>query len=192
MKFLFISILAALILAGCSKQSTITEPQKEVQRAWLKLNIHPDQKVENDFTASKLIDGSVGGQLNLSEDFYVNGKNVTIDVELDIPAGAFSGTKQISYTVNNDDATIDFSPKMAFDKDLTLNYKLTGVDLSSYNPDLLDFVYLKNHSSFVLTSYLWKKVDSRRGLLEVFKAKIAHFSRYGWATITDPDPDPTL
>lgn len=188
MKFLFLSILSALILAGCSKQLNINEPEKQVTREWLKVNIVPEQGVETEFTTSKEIDGAVGGQITFEKSYFVSNNKVTVDVDLVIPAGAFSGVKTISYTINTGDATINFSPKMAFDIDLNLDYKLSGLDLSAYdNPDLIDFVYLKN-SSFVLTSYTSKRVDLRKGLLQVNGAKISHFSRYGWATITDPDP----
>lgn len=191
MKYLFISILAAFILTGCSKQLNINEPENQVNREWLKVNIEPSLKVENTFTVSKVITGAVGGQLLLSEIYFIsNGDRVTVDIDLTIPAGAFKGVKTISYSINTDNGTIDFLPKMSFDTDLNLDYKLTGIDLSEYtDPNIIDFVYLKNNS-FILTSYVSKKVDLRRGILQVEDAKISHFSRYGWATIVEPEPDP--
>lgn len=190
MKFLFLSIiLSVFILAGCSKQLNINEPEQQVNREWLKVAMEPDQGVECDFNASKSIDGAYGGKIELKRVFFSNGKIGYMDVELTIPAGAFTGVKTISYTVNPEDAALDFSPSMSFNKNLDLDYKLSGLDLSSYtNPDLIDFVYVDN-GSFVLTSYGSKKVDLRKGVLQVLNAKILHFSRYGWATITDPDPE---
>lgn len=187
MKFLFISLFAALLLAGCSKQLSVNEPEKQVNREWLKANLEPQQGVECNFTASKTINGAIGGKIELRSLYFVNGRLGYMNVELTIPKHAFTGTKTIGYTVDPRDAALDFYPSMAFNVDLNLDYTLTGLNLSGYNPALIDFVYV-NNGTFVLTSYSSKKVDLRWGILEVNNAKVSHFSRYGWATITDPEP----
>ena len=185
MKHLFTVLLAALILAGCSKQINVNGPETQPKREFLKLNLQPTEKVENYFLAGDIINGSQGGEIELEKSFYSNGKQGKVEVKLTIPAGAFTGTKLIAYLINSDNGTINFYPSMTFNKSLTLDYKIKGINLSGYNPADIDFGYM-NGSTIVIASYDSKKINIGQGLLEVDGARITHFSRYGWATIDDP------
>jgi hypothetical protein len=180
MKYYFlVPILAAFILAGCAKENTIMGPptqQTQSKSEWIKVSTTTASlAVENSYTASKNIDGSKGGTISLSQ------KNVT--AQLSIPKGAFSGTQVISYTVNTATASIDLSPSpQSFQKDLSLDLTLKGVDLSGYKSSQLCFAYLDG-TNIVPTTSGQVNVNTKQGLLSIIGCQISHFSRYGWSNI---------
>lgn len=187
MKLFIITIFAALLLAGCTKVSDISGPTQQTKPEFLKLNISQAEKTEGIFTTDATIDGSVGGEVNFYKTYYSNGNKMTLEVELNVPAGAYSGIKNIGYKIDNATGTLDFFPSMSFENPLTLNYKIEGVDLSNYSKStLIDFFYLDG-DNYVLTQYGSKKVNIKKGILEVNNALLTHFSRYGWATLDGAD-----
>src|ERR1035437_2589337 len=101
--FLVITILSAMILSSCSKESSVVEPQQQqtVKNEWIKINHSSSLSTENSYTASKSINGSKGGTISLTQPFKNNdGKWSLVTATLTIPKGSFSGTQIISYTVN--------------------------------------------------------------------------------------------
>jgi PBP1b-binding outer membrane lipoprotein LpoB len=187
--YILIPILAIFILAGCSKQNSVTAPissQTQSNRQWIKINHTPSLSVENTYSASKSIDGNKGGTVELSQTFRNNGNWALVTAKLTIPKGAFSGTQVISYTVNTETAGIDFSPNStSFDKNLSLDLVFTGVDISGYDASKLKFAYLDGNV-IIPAFFTYVNADIAQGLLVVLGAQISHFSRYGWSTIDDP------
>jgi hypothetical protein len=113
-----------------------------------------------------------------------------VTATLNIPKGAFAGTKTLSYTVNTTNAGVDFSPSPStFSKTLSFDIIFTGVDISGYDPAHLGFAYLDG-SSILPARFVYTNANIANGLLVVLGAQITHFSRYGWATIDGPLPDP--
>ena len=195
MKYLLvITILAALMLSSCSKESSIVGPQQQqtVKNEWIKINHSSSLSTENTYTASKSIDGSKGGTISLAQSFNSNGTWALVTASLKIPKGAFTGTKVISYTVNTDCAGIEFSPSPAtFNKNLSLDLIFTGIDISGYSQSKLGFAYLDG-TQITPAKFVYYNANIGNGLLVVLGAQITHFSRYGWATIDGPIPDPIV
>ena len=184
--YLLIPILAIFILAGCAKENSIMGPQSSTNQStsqWIKIIHSPSLSVENTYTASKSIDGSKGGTVELTKVFKDDGNWALVTAKLTIPKGAFSGTKVISYTVNTEFASIDFSPaNTSFSKNLNLDITFTGVNISGYKASDLIFSYLKDNS-IVPAKFTYANANIAQGLLVVLGAQISHFSRYGWSTI---------
>jgi hypothetical protein len=183
--FLFIPILAVFILAGCSKENSIMGPQSSQNqtRQWIKISHTPSLAVENNYTASKSIDGNKGGDISISQVFKNDGNWALVTAKLSIPKNAFSGTQVISYTVNTESAGIDFAPSgMSFDKTLSLDLVFTGINISGYDPSKLVFSYLDG-STIVPAKLTYANANIAQGLLVVKGGEINHFSRYGWSTI---------
>jgi len=190
--FLVITILAALILSSCAKESSVVGPQQQqqVKNEFIKINHASSLSTENTYTASKSIDGSKGGSISLSQSYKSNGSWALVSVTLNIPAGAFVGTQTISYTVNTDCAGIQFFPSPStFSKTLSLDMIFTGIDISGYDPNHLGFAYLDG-TQVIPAQFVYTNANIGNGLLVVLGAQITHFSRYGWATIDGPLPDP--
>ena len=184
--YLLIPILAIFILAGCAKENSIMGPQSSINQStsqWIKIIHSPSLSVENKYTASKSIDGSKGGSIELSQVFKDDGKWALVTAKLTIPKGAFSGTKSISYTVNTETAGIDFLPATpSFNKNLSLDITFTGVNISGYKASDLNFASLEG-GSIVPAKFTYANANIAQGLLIVIGAQISHFSRYGWSTI---------
>jgi hypothetical protein len=187
MKYLLLfPILAIFILAGCAKENSIMGPQSSTNQStsqWIKIIHSPSLSVENTYTASKSIDGSKGGTVELTKVFKDDGNWALVTAKLTVPKGAFSGTKNISYTVNTETASIDFSPAdTSFSKNLNLDITFTGVNISGYKASDLAFAYLED-GSIVPAKFTYANANIAKGLLMVLGAQISHFSRYGWSTI---------
>ena len=183
--FLLIPILTVFILAGCAKENSITGPQSSQslsKRAWIKINPSSSLSVENTntYTVSQSVNGNKGGTVFLS--------GPSVSATLTIPQGAYNGNKVISFTVNTQTATIDFTPikqliGQDFNKNLSLDFTITGIDISGYTGSL-SFAYLENSGNIVPIPST--TVTAQNGSLSVSDAQISHFSRYGWSTIDDP------
>ena len=188
MKYLLLfPILAIFILAGCAKENSIMGPQSSTNQStsqWIKIIHSPSLSVENTYTASKSIDGSKGGTVELTKVFKDDGNWALVTAKLTIPKGAYSGTQVISYTVNTETASIDFSPSATpfFNKNLSLDITFTGVNISGYNTSELAFAYLDGNY-IVPAKFTYANANIAKGLLMVLGAQISHFSRYGWSTI---------
>ena len=184
--YLLVPILAIFIFAGCAKENSIMGPQSSQTQSnsqWITINHIASLSVENTYTASKSIDGSKGGSIELSKIFKNDGNWALVTAKLTIPKGAFSGTEVISYTVNTETAGIDFSPAtVSFDKNLSLDITFTGVNISGYNVSNLIFSYLEDNT-IVPAKFTYANANIAQGLLVVVDAQISHFSRFGWATL---------
>ena len=184
MKRLFI-VLAVVIpfLFGC--KDSIVDPQSpnpaSNQKSWISLPPNPEMKVESDYTASKLIDGEAGGDVELNINYVTKGAvNVIITASIEVPAGAYSGEKNITMIINSTNGTATFYPSPeTFNKPLIFNLMITGVDLNGINPKSIDYFYLAPDGSFELITY--KGLVVNNGVLKVDDASIPHFSIYGWA-----------
>ena len=184
--YMLVPILAVLIFAGCAKENSIMGPQTSTNQStsqWIKIIHAPSLSVENTYTVSKSIDGSKGGTVELMKVFKDDGKWALVTAKLTIPRGAFSGTQVISYTVNTETASIDFSPNsINFYKNLSLDLVFTGVNISGYKTSELAFAYLGGNY-IVPAKFTYANANIAQGLLVVLGAQIDHFSRFGWSTI---------
>jgi hypothetical protein len=184
--YLLVPILAVFILAGCAKENSIMGPQssqKQSKNEWIKISHSPSLSVENTYTASKSIDGSKGGSIELSKVFKNDGNWALVTAKLTIPKGAFLGTETITYTVNTETAGIDFSPSTkAFNKNLSLDLIFTGVNISGYKASDLAFAYLDD-GTIIPAKFTYANANIAQGLLVVLGTQISHFSRYGWSTL---------
>ncbi len=183
-KLIMILALAALFLFGCQDENSIVEPvNNQVQQSqngphWLTFPADQQSSVEQLFYLSKYINGSTGGGFyfygNMSKEIYVQG-------ELDVPAGAYEGTKKMGVTLNSESVTADFSPSpTTFNKPILYSIEYYGVDLSGINPNKIDFYYIDGNGNLVKAKYSSIKVDVSTGFLAVYDAQLPHFSRYGF------------
>ncbi len=112
---------------------------------------------------------------------------MTTIAKLNIPQGAFDGTKEITVITDIQTASIQFYPEMQFDKSLKLNVSYSGINLFTLyqlgllKPGKLDFYYISDdgHKEIIENEGLTYKIKG--GVLEVKNAKLKHFSRYQWA-----------
>jgi hypothetical protein len=154
--------------------------QINYKRSWISLPKNPDLGSDSEYSASKVIDGEIGDTLNLNINYVVKGGvNIIINASIEVPAGAYSGEKNIQMFINSNNGTATFYPSPEkFNKPLIFNLMMTGVDLDGIDKKNLDYVYLAPDGSFQRIEY--RQLVINDGVLIVNDAQIPHFSIYGW------------
>lgn len=182
----YISVLSflALFVFGCSQQNSITSPANDVKidnPKWIVSFSSEDLKINTIHSASALIDGAKGGDVQIRKDVPGGpfGK-VHIDSRLHINAGSFVGKMTISTYVDDAGFLTTFGPSYVFSKPLEYTLLLQGLDLTGVNPATVKFVYQAADGSIHQCQYSSVDVDLTKGKLKVNSALIPHFSRYGF------------
>jgi hypothetical protein len=182
-----IKFLAVLIfsfsLVSCS-DSILDNPENITNE---QTSLSKGNNFENDnplTTVTKTINGRNGGVINLTGIYIgLDLKIITIFAKLTIPPGAFTGTRNITLTADWQTPGIICKPAMQFNIPLTLDLRYIGIDLTNllFNQNNVFFAYLGDDGTIEPCDY--EKIDFNllTGLLGVRKAKINHFSRYGFS-----------
>jgi hypothetical protein len=186
-KILILLVLAGIIFAGCTdiKLNSVNQPEKGMYKL-IPIPGKAGLSAETVYTTTSIIDGSAGGTMTMNASYLGDdGQQVTLNLTMTIPAGAFSDVRTITLTADDQYAALICSPAMVFDKSLLLDYSYTGLNLKSINiPKVKNGFYFipdsGNLEQVESTGYL---IDKKSGTLAVSGAKINHFSRFGWSTI---------
>ncbi len=183
-----IKILAVLILTftlvSCS-DSILNNPETAQMD---NTSLHKSgKKLQNDnppTTVTKSINGKTGGVINLIGLYIgLDLRIITVNAKLTIPPAAFEGTKNITLTADWQTPGIICQPAMDFDVPLTLDLLYVGVDLLAllFNQNNVFFAYIGDDGTVKPCKYEGIDINLLTGLLGVRKAKIEHFSRYGFS-----------
>lgn len=183
-----IKIIAVLILSltlvSCS-DSILNNPET-VNTEHTSLS-KKSKKFENDnppTTVTKTINGKDGGVIDLTGSYIgLDLRIITVNATLTIPPAAFEGTKNITLTADWQTPGIICEPAMEFDIPLTLDLTYLGVDLLAllFNQNNVFFAYLGDDGTVKPCTYEGIDLNLLTGLLGVRKAKLEHFSRYGFS-----------
>lgn len=183
-KFITTITMLLLFAVGCTEQTSITSPEQSVQTQdpnWLVSLPSKGLTVNSIYSASEIIDGSKGGHVNFKEEIPGGpfGK-IKIDSKLEIEPESFTGILTIFTNIDDENLLTTFGPHYTFDKPLKYTLQLEGIDLTGVNPDSVDFVYQTEDGSIHQCEYKSISVDLNKGKVKVEKAKLPHFSRYGF------------
>ena len=186
-KILTLLAIAGLIFQGCTdiKLNNVI-PTEKGTFSLIPVPGRTGLSSETAFSTTSIIDGSIGGIMTMNQSYMGdNGKLVTLNLSMIIPAGAFSDVRTITLTADDQYAAVSCSPAMVFDKSLLLDYSYTGLNIKSLNlPKAKNGFYFIPDSGILeavaSNSFL---IDKSSGSLSVTGAQINHFSRYGWSTI---------
>ena len=186
-KILIPLILIGFILAGCKdvKMNNIIQPMARTYKL-VQIPGKAGLSAETAFTTSGIVDGSVGDTLTMNQSYLGdNGKMVTLNLSMIIPAGAFSGVRTITLTADDQFAALQCSPSMVFDKSLILDYSYTGLNLKSLNlpKNSNGFYFIPESGNLENVESYGYLIDKKSGSLMVTGAQINHFSRFGWTTL---------
>lgn len=182
---LFFFITITLISFSCSDKSTVTSPVQSVQDQepnWLVSIPSNSSTLKKLYSASELIDGSKGGHVDLNEEISGGpfGK-INVVSKLEIKPGSFMGIFTISTDIDDEHLLTTFSPSYIFDIPLEYTLSIEGIDLTGIDPKHIDFVYQAEDGSIYPCEYKKIEIDVKHGKIKVEKAKLGHFSRYGWS-----------
>ncbi len=186
MKSIILSIIVLLLISiGCSEQASLNSPELTVQKQepnWLVSLPDNGFKLSKKYSASELIDGSKGGEVKLKDEIDGGpfGK-IKVDSKLKANKNSFTGTLTISTEIDDINLLTTFGPAYVFDQPLEYDLKLEGIDLKGIiSSNDLDFVYQSSNGTIHQCEYDKIDVDLNKGKIEVKKAKLPHFSRYGF------------
>jgi hypothetical protein len=183
-KLIALGLFSLLVFFGCNQESDITSPtgnNTTQEPNWL-VSLTPNGLgTETIHSASALINGAQGGSVNFKGDFPGGpfGK-VHVDSKLVIHSGSFTGSMVISTYIDDVNFLTTFGPSYIFNQPLEYTLLLQGLDLTGVNPDSVKFVYQASDGSIHECESDGVDVDLNKGKLKVNKAKIPHFSRYGF------------
>ena len=181
----FLAFLAALLIVSCTDTAIVPVKSDNQPVQLIKLPPKADLSVENSYSVSKTINGEDGGRLIINESYVAaDGHTVNIFVKCKIKKNSFPGEENITMTVCDDIAGVEFSPHMVFSNALELDVWFQGINLNaldSYYGDY-DFVYIDDNGN-VDTEIDYNAIQAQesQGIIFVEKAKLNHFSRYAFA-----------
>jgi hypothetical protein len=185
-KLLSIAAVFLMFFVGCSKDVNINGPvNDQLTEQFVTREVQEGLNVNTTFTVSKIIDGSKGGSMFIGDYLSAkNGKQDYVYASLTFPAGAFSGTKTITMTLDNKTLTGTFSPSMTFSKSASFSALYGGVNLSSSTQSQYTFVYYSPSGVKYSISSSYIYFDKTNGVLGILNAQLPHFSRYGFVRRT--------
>lgn len=176
-------LLSALFLLGCA--DTPISPVKNDDHSYqlIKLPKKSGMSVETIFSVTKTINGDSGGVIKIKETYVAeDGHTVKIDAKLNVKKHSYSGDVTITFTLDDEFAAASFAPAMVFDKPLELSMKFEGIDLEGLDLTTgdYDFVFIDDEGNTEVVGYNAIHVDEAKSKIWVTKAKLYHFSRYGF------------
>ena len=195
-RMLLLLIVAFLFLFGCEQATDPPSSQvEELEKTYsfsdqysdaIKVSIIPLPEksviyLDSIFTVTKVINGLLGGTITLDKAYISkDGKPVTILLNMVILPLSFSGQRQITITIEDSVAVMNCGPSMNFRQALICSQTFTGLDLTEYETEEIDFVYIHNNETFSKVPRTSIIVNKELGLVSVLDARISHFSKYGW------------
>jgi len=181
MKKLFILLLIGIFLSACSEKNSLNEPTVSSEISFVKMPA--SSQIAKTVVFSKIINGTAGGQIYFYHSYTAaDGKCVQISGSLEVPAGAFTGEKEISLNLDDEYAMIDFSPSpYQFNIPLKLNLQYKGLNLSGVNSGTINFYYISDDGAAAELIKAQSRIfNLSSGTLGIIKAELNHFSRFGW------------
>jgi hypothetical protein len=179
-KLLSILTVFTLLFIGCSNDVNINNPTDNLE-GWevVTRSVPEGLQVNTVYTVSKVINGSTGGYLftgNIEQ--TKNGTTGCVYGLLSFPAGAFSGTKTITMSLDNKKLNGTFGPSMTFSRPASFSVLFAGVNLLNTQQSDYKFVYWDPSGNSYEIPYTFLYFDKVKGVLGILNAQLPHFSRY--------------
>ena len=172
------SITLILISFSCSDTNSVNSPLQSES------TIQLDISTNYQFYISKIIDGSIGGEISIDTLLRnVQGNLVRVEARLKIDSLSFEGTREISIIPNVNDASVQFFPKMKFSVPAKLHLVYTGLSLEKLGftwNSKVDFVFISDGGIIEPVEYNFCTINWPQQQLRVSNAKLTHFSRFGF------------
>lgn len=187
-KLLVLFALVGLFFAGCQDQISGPVESNNSQTSLSKgLDISLPLSSAAEYSVTQTIDGEKGGNITFLHSRIGLSGIETVYINLSFKKKAFEGSKDITVTVNFDDATISFTPhieKFGKNNSVTLDASYTGINLNRLNLDSkrIDFYFFGDDGSKELIRNNGIKYSKKDNSVSVKNANLDHFSRYGWST----------
>lgn len=193
-KLLLITSLLTFVFIGCNTNSSIVEPESGITQqdnlikvgdeyvSWIKLPEAFNKQLKKDVIVGDTVIGANGALLEINENYEggIHG-TVSIDAKLQFLPGAFTDSRYITMTVNDQFGEGTFTPHGEFDIPAVYNITIVGADLSGItDPSSVNFVYMATDGTYEYPVNDGIFVEPSSGKLQIINAQLPHFSRYGF------------
>lgn len=174
---IYFASFLTLILWGCEDKSELSTNPDTGNVELINLPSMDSTSI-NGFTVNKIINGGLGGEI-IFDTTYAGGPHDSLKIYTSIvfPLNSFEGEKNITMTIQNNQAILIFEPSMVFNIPAVLNVTFVGLDLNDVNPSTVNFVYINDDGSTKHVNRKDLKVVKGEGRIELQDAVIPHFSR---------------
>ena len=187
-KYLSILMFLALLVVGCTDNSNIVSPVDNTENNseitsnpnWITLPQSTETALKKDVAVSKLINGWEESELAINTRYWSRRGRISIYANAEFQKDSFIGKRYVTMSVNDDFGTTSFSPSGTWLKPVIFNLRITGIDLSNVDPSKVSFVYMAPNGTYHEAQYDSIYINKRWGILQVFNAKLPHFSRWGF------------
>ncbi|MCL5027849.1 MAG: hypothetical protein M1480_02385 [Bacteroidetes bacterium] len=172
-----------LIFAGCTDNVTSVNQPSSSNKHILKIIGKDGLNLGLLTSKSKNIIGELGGSIIYTGRNHSENNPISFFAYLTFPKNAFIGRTDFTITMDEQNASVVFTPHMIFNRPLNLDLKFTGLDLSSLDltKGNVEFYYVDDEGNFTPVANSGIFVNASTGTLGVINAKINHFSRYAFA-----------
>ncbi|NOX65097.1 MAG: hypothetical protein GXO85_04680 [Chlorobi bacterium] len=190
-KLLVLAVVVALSFWGCAENSNITEPtDAQSNQSFLKVNTDNVSELSAEAKAALKVDGIS----TLEKSFFSSSKSVEVEAEdgasirfilanrgtyslgrLGIAGGALAEDATVGIAMVNGEASLDFTPNVAFSTPAILTVGFIGVDVHA--GDDVSFVYKDGTQEVEVAN---SGIYVGNGWVVVLKAQLGHFSRFGF------------
>ena len=181
---LFSLLFSAAILISCSDSQVSPIESDSPSYSLIKLPKKSGMSVETIFSQTKLIDGEIGGEIIIINNYVaVNTQVVHVQATLTVPPAAFTGNEYITMTIDDEFAAASFSPSMVFNIPVELDLKFEGIAHEQLNltEGDYDFVFIDDNEDIEIVQCNSLNVIESQGKIWVTKANLNHFSRYAFS-----------
>ena len=177
-------LVAGLVFIGCSDGNLNNPATPNVSPSQQSQNLSKQKlTLSNLFSVSKLINGDIGGTLEINKTLFDGTGLIIISATVDFSQRSFGGIQNITATVNTDDASISFTPALKFDKQVSLDFSIVGLNLLNRgitSDKKVDFAFIGDDNHIELIKNNGITVNLLSGELSVKNAHLYHFSRYAY------------
>ena len=184
-------VLAGLFFTACSEESSFTSPmnidnQEQITAAsaqpnWVQLPKSTKNTLSKKISAGKLITPDKEDKITIRADWEGgNHGQVKINATIQFKKGTVKEDTYITMELNSQTGVVTFQPHMMFNTNAIYTVEFEGIDLDGVDEDNIDFVYLNPNGDYEYMDANKIKVDVSQGKMKINKAKLPHFSRYGF------------
>lgn len=193
-KLIFTLFGLVVLLSSCKDAKSIVAPSGNADNMrWISmptdLKTKSGLKTENTFISFEMIEGKKGGNLKCKLELVTpDGDDFKIQAKLKVPKHSFNDNEIMLFTmeIDQNNTVTGFSPT-PFTFDIPLEYEIEykGLDLTGVTPENISFAYIAGDGSLQVAQYENIDIDYNKNKIKVKKARIPHFSRFGFVKIAN-------
>lgn len=184
-------VVFTLTFWACSDSNSILGPENQstprisnnisAEPSWIQMPKHKYPSLKKSFSKTQFISKDEDCQIVISENYVsTTNRNVKVSAKIVFLAGTLNEDAEITMIIDDETGVCTFLPHMNFNKEAILSVKIEGMDLDGVAKEDVNFNYFAVDGTFEAVDVNRIDVKIEQGRLELKRAKLPHFSRYGF------------